>query len=344
MSRIPLHDVIAQNRSIQAELDIAWNSVNESGVFVNGPEVQKFEAGFANYIGTNHCVGVGNATDGFEIAFQALSLNAADEVIIPANVHVSPALAVLKVGLKPVFCDVDETRMLPNAETVNARISDKTKAVVAVHLYGRVCPLDELKKICNENNLILIEDFSQAHGATFNGNRVGSFGDVNICSFYPTKPLGALGDGGAILTSDPEIYRTCRELANYGWNQRDNAASPGRNSRLDELQASILNVKLKYLDQWNLARIESAQKFQSELGAGDICHLNVIRSEYRDELARFLNEKGVASQVHYPIPIHKQSLLSSSESLPISEKLASEVLSVPLNQEVLQLVREFQST
>lgn len=341
MSRIPLHDVIAHNRSVQSELDAAWQSVNQSGTFLNGPQVRKFELDFAEYIGTDQCIGVGNATDGFEIAFQALGLTAHDEIIIPANAHVSPALAALKIGVKPVFCDVNEERMLLNAETVASQISNKTKAVIAVHLYGRVCPMGELRKLCNEKNLLLIEDFSQAHGATFNGKKVGSFGDVSVCSFYPTKPLGALGDGGAILTSNLELADRCKTLANYGWNQRDNATAAGRNSRLDELQASFLNVKLKYLDQWNLARVELAQEIQCHLEAGDICHLHVVRSGNRDELVRFLNENGAACQVHYPIPIHKQSVFNSDESLPISEKLSSEVLSVPLNHEVVELLVSF---
>lgn len=341
MPRIPLHDVLAQNRSIQAELDAAWKAVNDAGVFINGPQVKQFEERFANYTGTNHCIGVGNATDGFEIAFQALGFDEGYEVIIPANAHVSPALAALKVGLKPVFCDVDETRMLLNSETVSAQLSGKTKAIVAVHLYGRVCPMDEIKKLCEERNLVLIEDFSQAHGATFNGQKVGSFGDVSVCSFYPTKPLGALGDGGAILTSNSELAKKCRTLANYGWRQRDNSSVAGRNSRLDELQAAILNVKLQYLEIWNSERISEAIRLQQQLGnsaaefrAGDVCHLFVVRSGGREALKKYLAENGIDCQVHYPIPIHKQTLFNSGVELPIAEKLCKEVLSVPINEKV----------
>jgi dTDP-4-amino-4,6-dideoxygalactose transaminase len=341
MSQIPLHDVVAQNRSIQAELDAAWQSVNQAGIFVNGPKVQQFESAFSNYIGADHCIGVGNATDGFEIAFQALNLNKGDEVIIPANAHVSPALAALKVGLKPVFCDVDEVRMLLSAQTASTQVSERTKAIVAVHLYGKVCPMEELQSFCSDHDLVLIEDFSQAHGASFNGQKVGSFGEVSVCSFYPTKPLGALGDGGAILTSNPAIAEKSRALARYGWNPRDNASTEGRNSRLDELQAAILNVKLNYLDKWNARRVELAKFFHNDHESGDICHLNVVRSEFRDQLIQFLAQNGVASQIHYPIPLHKQSLFKSIKTLPVSQKLADEILSVPLNNEVAELLRVF---
>ncbi len=348
MSRIPLHDVLAQNRSIQQELDAAWEAVNDAGVFINGPQVKRFERDFSEYIGTNHCIGVGNATDGFEVAFQALGLNAGDEVMIPANAHVSPALAALKVGLKPVFCDVDENRMLLNAETVAAQITERTRVIVAVHLYGRVCLMDELKQLCEEHDLLLIEDFSQAHGASFNGQKVGSLGDVSVCSFYPTKPLGALGDGGAILTSNSELAERCRTLANYGWQQRDNVSLAGRNSRLDELQAAVLNVKLQYLDKWNAERLVSAKELQRKIGDsasefqnGDVCHLFVIRSEKREELKQFLLENGVSCQVHYPIPIHQQNLFNSEAELPIAEKLCKQILSVPVNEKVGELLSQF---
>ena len=339
MSHIPLHDLAAQNRSIQGELDAAWKSVNEAGIFINGPKVQQFESAFRNYIGTDYCIGVGNATDGFEIAFQALDLNKGDEVIIPANAHVSPALAALKVGLKPIFCDVDEVRMLLNAQTVSAQFSERTKAVVAVHLYGRVCPMQELKMLCSDYDLILIEDFSQAHGASRNGQKVGSFGEVSVCSFYPTKPLGALGDGGAILTSSPAIAEKSRALTRYGWNPRDNSSMMGRNSRLDELQAAILNVKLKYLNDWNAKRMNLIKFFHEAYEPGDICHLNVVRSDNRNELIQLLEHNGVACQIHYPIPLHKQCLFNSGKTLPVSEILAKEVLSVPLSSEVAELLR-----
>ncbi len=345
MSRIPLHDVVAQNRSIQAELNAAWKEVNDAGQFINGPQVKQFEERFASYIGTDHCIGVGNATDGFEIAFQALELNPEDEVIIPANAHVSPALAALKVGLKPVFCDVDETRMLLNTKTVTAQLSSKVKAVVAVHLYGRVCPMHELKKLCAEHDLILIEDFSQAQGASFSGRKVGSFGDVSVCSFYPTKPLGALGDGGAILTSNSELADKCRTLASYGWKQRDNASIVGRNSRLDELQAAVLNVKLPCLDKWNSERIEKAKGLQQKISSsvvkildGDICHLFVVCSDRREELKRLLTENKVDSQVHYPLPIHKQMLFNSNVELATAEKLCGEVLSVPADSKIAEVL------
>lgn len=348
MSRIPVHDVLAQNRSIQSELDEAWTAVNKSGQFINGSQLNRFETDFADYIGADHCVGVGNATDGFEIAYQALGFQPGDEVIIPANAHVSPALAALKIGLKPVFCDVQENSMLLNAETVLSQLSEKTRAVVAVHLYGRVCPMNELRKLCREKNLILIEDFSQAHGAIYKGQKVGSIGDVSVCSFYPTKPLGALGDGGAILTSNAELAAKCRSLANYGWNDRNNSASFGMNSRLDELQAAVLNVKLQYLDKWNTERLEKARAMQGKLGesiadikVGNVCHLFVARFNRRDEMQQMLIENQFDCQVHYPIPIHKQILFNSDKKLPVSEKLCKEVLSIPPDERIVNLISQF---
>ena len=352
MTRIPLHDVVAQNKSIQLELNQVWADVYQSGQFVNGPRVQLFERAFAKYIGTEHCIGVGNATDGFEIAFQVLGLKAGDEIIVPANAHVSPALAALKMGLKPVFCDVSQNRMLLNADTVAEEVSEKTKAVVAVHLYGRACSMEEIEALCTENGLVLIEDFSQAQGASICRQKVGSFGDISVCSFYPTKPLGALGDGGAILTSDGELADMCRALANYGWTERDNVSHRGRNSRLDELQAAVLNVKLKYLDNWNSQRLLLAKQLQLELNQldgiivnefqeGDVCHLFVLGSEKRDELKEFLNDNGVDCGVHYPVPIHQQNLFQSGKELPISERLCGQVLSVPVNEIVAKLIGEF---
>lgn len=351
MAHIPLHDVIEQNNSIRAELDAAITRVLDLGTFVRGVEVEAFEGAFAYYNGVGNCVGVGNATDGFEIAFRALELGEGDEIIIPANAHVSPALAALKCGVKPVFCDVDENRALLNAVTVSEQISSKTKAIVAVHLYGRVCPMDELEDLCNSHNLVLIEDFSQAHGATYNSQKVGSFGEVSVCSFYPTKPLGALGDGGAILTSNSELAEKCKSLASYGWKSRDNSAFLGQNSRLDELQAAVLNVKLNHFESWNNERVSRANELSIKLNKlgietigldeGDVCHLLVIRSEKRDEIQKLLTQNGVANQIHYPVPIHKQELFSQSFSLLNAEVLCKEILSVPLDETLIEIFEGF---
>ncbi len=355
MSNTPLHDVIAQNNSIRRELDNAIAEVVDLGNFINGRAVNQFEESFAAYLGGTICVGVGNATDGFEVAFQALELDLDSEVIVPANAHISPVLAALNVGLKPVCCDVDEERLLMNANTVKEQITPKTKAVVVVHLYGWVCPMKELQELCDEYGLFLIEDFSQAQGATYQGRKVGSLGDVSVCSFYPTKPLGALGDGGAIITSNAALAERCRSLANYGWKERDNTSMKGGNSRLDELQAAVLNVKLRYLDEWNSERLVRANGLQNklskidgvsvtELQEGDVCHLLVIQSEKRDELQQFLLANGIDAQVHYPIPIHKQQLLDTGLGIPVSEKLCNAVLSVPVDHSVARHLGKFART
>ncbi len=352
MLRIQLHPIKEQNDSLRTDMDAAIARVLDSGQFIGGREVARFEKDFAAQLGVQHCIGVGNATDGFEIAFRALGLERGDEVIVPANAHVSPALAAMNMGSVPVFCDVDEDRMLINAETATAQITERTRAIVAVHLYGRVCPMDELTALCREKGLLLIEDLSQAHGASSKGRKVGSFGDAGVCSFYPTKPLGALGDGGAILTSDTSLADTCRTLANYGWKERDNASMHGRNSRLDELQAALLHVKLPYLDQWNTERVLKANALQQglngvegitvpEFGAGDVCHLFVIRSGNRDELREYLQKNGVDCQVHYPIPIHRQKAFSLKDPLSVAENLCLSVLSLPVDMRVASLVEKF---
>lgn len=347
---IPLHDVAEQNASIRKELDDAISRVLNSGSFIGGSEVGQFEKAFSEYIGIDHCVGVGNATDGFEIAYNALELTPEEEVIVPANAHVSPALAALNAGLKPVFCDVDPHRMLITADTIKAQISPKTKVVVAVHLYGRLCPMDEIQKVCHEHNLILVEDFSQAHGASFQGQKVGSFGDINVCSFYPTKPLGALGDGGAITSSSKALSDKCRQLAQYGWAERANTSLQGQNSRLDAIQAAVLNVKLKHLDKWNAERITKAKSIIQKLKGlegiqvedfliGDICHLLPIRCTYRKHIIDKLENSGFSCGIHFPTPIHQQELFDSGQSLPNAEKCCNEVLSIPLDTLVLDILK-----
>ena len=342
---IPLHDVVEQNRSIGPELNAAMGRVLNSGILIGGNEVAEFERKFSEYIGVQHTVGVGNATDGFEIAFKALELDRDAEIIVPANAHISPALAAMNVGLKPVFCDVDEDRMLLTRESVAAAYSSKTKAVVAVHLYGRVCNMSEISNFCKEREIHLIEDFSQAHGASFGGKKVGSLGDINVCSFYPTKPLGALGDGGAITTNSSVLANKCRVLAQYGWNPRDNATVLGQNSRLDSIQAAVLLAKLGYLDQWNSERVERARSLNNALShythirtdgseEGDICHLFPIRTTERDSIQTKLKKGGVECGIHFPIPIHKQTIFYYELSLPTAEKCCEEVLSIPLNTPV----------
>ena len=347
---IPLHDVAEQNNSIRAELDAAISRVMISGVFIGGSEVTQFEKSFSEYIGVDHCVDVGNATDGFEIAFKASDFPKESEIIIPANAHASPALAALNAGLKPVFCDVDPDRMLVTAETLKTQITPRTKAIVAVHLYGRVCPMNEIQQLCEESGIILIEDFSQAHGASFNGKKIGAFGTINICSFYPTKPLGALGDGGAITTNDQSLAEKCRKLAQYGWNERDNIALPGQNSRLDAIQAAVLKVKLNHLDEWNEERLSKARLLVDklhqveriridELAPGDICHLLPVRSESRDSLIQKLKGAEFDCGIHYPIPIHKQNLFATGQSLPIAEKCCDEVLSIPIDASITEALQ-----
>jgi dTDP-4-amino-4,6-dideoxygalactose transaminase len=342
--RIPLHDTRERNSSIASELTAAMRRVVEAGDLILGRQVAMFEERFAGYCGTDHCVSTGNATDGFMIAFSALRLGPGDEVIVPANAHVSPALAARHLGGKVVCIDPLQSTLLIDAESVAASLSEKTKVVVAVHLYGAMCNMAALKSLCAERKIALIEDFSQAQGAALSQGRAGAFGDVSICSFYPTKPLGALGDGGAILTNDVALKDELTALREYGWRVRDDASLQGFNSRLDELQAAVLNLKLDYLDDWNQERTEKARRLRSLLLSlewvklpepveANIYHLFPVLVEDRPEMVRRLNAAGFDCGIHYPIPIHRQGLFREENemtSLPVSEATCDKVLSLPM--------------
>ena len=353
-------DLKSQYYSIKSEIDKAIQNVIENSTFIGGEHVAQFETNFSNYVGTDYCIGVGNGTDALEIAIEALDMPIGSEIIVPANSFIASSEAVTRSGHKVVFVDIDTESYVISIEDLKKRITPKTKAIMAVHLYGHPCDMDELAKIAKEYNLYIIEDCAQAHGAEYKGKRVGGIGDIATFSFYPGKNLGAYGDGGAITTNNLELSVQCRKIANHGRTAKYDHDFEGRNSRLDSLQAAILNVKLKYLDGWIDKRIQVADKYLLELdGVEDITlpvkqdwakqayHLFVIRTNRRDELKSYLTEKDIQTGVHYPISLPKlkayqytkqandQMFANSSDtsllSLPIGEHLTDEDIAHVVN-------------
>ena len=353
-------DLKHQYQSIKPEIDKAIQCVIENSDFIGGKHVAQFENGFSNYVGVGYCVGVGNGTDALEIAIEALDMPIDSEIIVPANSFIASSEAVTRSGHRVVFVDIDTESYVISIEDLKKRITPKTKAIMAVHLYGHPCDMDELAKIAKEYNLYIIEDCAQAHGAEYKGKRVGGIGDIATFSFYPGKNLGAYGDGGAITTNNLELSVQCRKIANHGRTAKYDHDFEGRNSRLDSLQAAILNVKLKYLDGWIDKRIQVADKYLLELdGVEDITlpvkqdwakqayHLFVIRTNRRDELKSYLTEKDIQTGVHYPISLPKlkayqytkqandQMFANASDtsllSLPIGEHLTDKDIAHVIN-------------
>jgi dTDP-4-amino-4,6-dideoxygalactose transaminase len=342
-------DPRAQYLAHRDEIRAAMDKVLEGGRYVLGEEVSAFEAEFARYIGVTHGIGVANGTDALHLALRALGVGPGDEVITTAHTAVATVSAIRLAGATPVFADIEKDFYTLDAARVEAAISPKTKAIIAVHLYGQAADLGTLLPLAKRRGLRLIEDCAQCHGARHDGKRLGSLGDIACFSFYPTKNLGAIGDGGMVATSDADLAAKVRLLREYGWSQRYVSATEGWNSRLDELQAAVLRVKLKYLDDDNAARARIAALYSQALagtpltlpvarkGNTHVYHLYVIRSAARDALQKWLTEKGVGTLVHYPMPIHLQPAYLGTrggDALPETERAAREVLSLPIYPEL----------
>ena len=307
-------DLSAQYHSIKVEIDQTIQSVIENSAFIGGKHVTQFETNFSDYVGASCCVGVGNGTDALEIAIEALNMPLGSEIIVPANSFIASSEAVTRTGHKVVFADVDSESYILSIESVKNLITSQTKAIIAVHLYGHPCDMDELTKLAKEHDIYIIEDCAQAHGSEYKGQRIGSLGDIATFSFYPAKNLGAYGDGGAITTSNGMLASQCRKIANHGRMSKYEHDFEGRNSRLDGLQAAILDVKLNYLDSWIAKRISNASLYLKELdGVGDLVlpvrqawakqayHLFVIRTSRRNELQSYLSKNNIQIGIHYPI-------------------------------------------
>ncbi|HHB92320.1 MAG TPA: DegT/DnrJ/EryC1/StrS family aminotransferase [Thioploca sp.] len=341
-------DLYKQYESIKTEVDNAIQSVIRDSSFIGGKYVTQFENNFANYQQADYCIGVANGTDALEIAIEVLELPKDSEIIVPGNSFISSAEAVTRSGHRVVFCDANQDDYTINIADVNKRITDKTSAIIAVHLYGHPCDMGSLVDLARKNNLKIIEDCAQAHGTEYRNKRVGTIGDIGTFSFYPGKNLGAYGDGGAIVTNDPELAKKCRMIANHGRIEKYNHEFEGRNSRLDGLQAAILDVKLKYLDNWLNQRIEIANIYKQELKnevniiapvqqnwTRHTYHLYVIRTSKRDELKKHLANNNIQTGIHYPIALPKlkaYEYTNQADENMFINRVDKELLSLPMGE------------
>lgn len=344
----------AQYLAHRQEIDDAVRRVLESGWYILGDEVRAFEEEFAAYLGVGYSIGVGSGTEALHLALVACGIGHGDEVITVSHTAVATVAAIELAGAKPVFVDIDPVTYTMDPDLLENGITSKTKAVIPVHIYGHPAPMGDILTIAREYGICVIEDCAQAHGATYRGKRVGSFGDMACFSFYPTKNLGAFGDGGAVVTSDHELAEKARLLREYGWAERYVSHIPGWNTRLDEVQAAILRVKLKHLDFGNSRRIKLAKLYSDGLfetditlpmvqkGAAHVYHLHVIRVKERDSLQTYLRSKDIGVSVHYPVPVHLQPAYEKNAvSLPNSEIAAHEVLSLPMYPELTESQVQF---
>ncbi len=342
---IPFLDLKEINMQHFNEYEKAFDNVMKSGWYILGKEVEAFEKEFAEYCGVKYCIGVGNGLDALHIILRAYGIGKGDEVIVPSNTYIATWLAVSYAGAKVIPVEPDIRTYNLDPKLIEEKITNKTKAIIAVHLYGQPADMDAINTIAKKYNLKVIEDSAQAHGALYKGRKTGSLGDASGFSFYPGKNLGALGDGGAITTNDDELAKRIRILRNYGSEKKYFNEVKGFNSRLDEMQAAFLRVKLRHLDEDNNKRKEIAKNYMENIinenivlpyvpeWADPVWHLFVIRSTKRDDLQKYLSENNIQTMIHYPIPPHKQKAYSNMNNLsfPISEQIHEEVLSLPIS-------------
>jgi dTDP-4-amino-4,6-dideoxygalactose transaminase len=362
---IPFSDLRQQYLSLKDEIDASIQRVLNSGWFILGSEVQAFEEEFAAYVGAEHAVGVGSGTEALHLALLACGVGPGDEVITVSHTAVATAAAIELAGARPVFVDIDARAYTMDPTQVEGKIGPATRAILPVHLYGQTADMDAILSLAREHGVRMVEDAAQAHGAEYRGQKAGSMGDVGCFSFYPTKNLGAFGDAGLVATSDPSIAERLKLLRQYGWAERYVSSIRGTNSRLDELQAAMLRVKLHKLEEWNGLRRKHAALYDSllqdvgvvtpmQMEYGKHCyHIYAIRSQHRDQLREFLRKRGVGALVHYPVPVHLQEayrdLGYGEGTLPVTEQVSAEVLTLPVAPEVTEeqirevcaLVREF---
>jgi dTDP-4-amino-4,6-dideoxygalactose transaminase len=351
-AEVPFLELGQTYLEIKDELDAAYQRVMNSGWYILGSEVKAFEEEFAAYCGTKHCVGVGNGLEALQLVLRGYGIGPGDEVIVPGNTYIATWLAVSNAGATVVPVEPDEGTFNINPQCIEAAISPRTKAILPVHLYGQPADMRPINEIARRHGLKVIEDAAQAHGARYRDRRVGSLGDAAGWSFYPTKNLGAYGDAGAVTTDDDELADKVRLLRNYGSKRKYYNDEQGINSRLDELQAALLRVRLDHLDEWNSRRARIATRYLEELrgtelmlpevceGADPVWHLFVVRSKRRDGLQTYLKSAGINTLVHYPVPPHLQKaypeLALPAGSLPITEAIHREVLSLPMGPQLSQ--------
>jgi dTDP-4-amino-4,6-dideoxygalactose transaminase len=361
VSPVPLVDLSAQHSGLRHSLRLALDGVLQDGDFILGNELERFEQEFATYCGVQAAVGVDSGTSALELALRAYGCNPGDEVITVPNSFIATAFAISHTGAKPVFVDVDPVTRTMAPERLPAAVTPRTKVILPVHLYGQPADMDSIVELARAHSLAVVEDACQAHGARYRGRRVGSLGDAAAFSFYPSKNLGACGDGGMVVTNSPETAEQVRCLRNYGQRTKNHHVLVGFNRRLDTIQAAILRVKLPHLDEWNEARRRRARVYESLLkdsyvetptvgqGRQHVWHLYVVRAARRSTLRSALEECGIGTGIHYPQPIHLQppyrNLGFPRGSFPVAEQLADEVLSLPMYPELpIEMVQEVAMT
>jgi dTDP-4-amino-4,6-dideoxygalactose transaminase len=344
--RVPLNDLARHNASLAGEIDAALGRVRASGRYILGEEVAAFEKEFAEYCGVRHAVGVGNGLNALEIGLRALGVGPGHDVATVANAGGFATAAILNLGARPRYVEIDPATFTMDLAACEETLCSHPKVLIVTHLYGRLAEIERIAALARQAGVYVLEDCAQAHGASRNGRHAGTFGEIGCFSFYPTKNLGALGDGGAIITNDDELAERVRALRQYGWSKRfTTTLAGGTNSRLDEIQAAILRVKLKKLDSWNQRRREIADRYRRALAefpirfsrptqaADDVVHLLVGCVVWRDELRNALSEAGVATAVHYPTPDYSQSgnagLIGNVSPLVITEEVSGQVITLP---------------
>lgn len=345
--KVPFADFAPMHNEIRSELDKAYKRVMDSSYFIQGKECEEFEREFAQYCDAKYCIGVATGLDALYLILKAMEIGNGDEVIIPSNTFIATALAVSYVGAKPVFVEPELTTYNIDINMVENSITSKTKAIIAVHLQGRPADMDIINEIARRHSLKVIEDAAQAHGTQYKGIKVGTLSDAAGFSFYPGKNLGALGDGGCVVTNNKQIADKVRALGNYGSDYKYHHIYKGTNSRLDELQAAFLRVKLQHLDKWNDARKLVADKYIKGITNpliklplsinteyDHVYHVFAIRCERRDELEKYLSENGIGTVKHYPIPMHMQGAYKelgiNDGDLPVAEEISRTIISIPI--------------
>ena len=344
--KVPFVSFLPMEKELNSDLKEAFNRVLEASWYIGGKEDAAFEKAFAGYCGLKYCIGVGNGLDALMLSLKALNIGEGDEVIIPSNTYIATALAVTYVGARPVLVEPKIETFNINPTLIEAAINEHTRAIIPVHLYGQACDMDPIMEIARKNGLKVIEDCAQAHGATYKGRRVGTFGDVAGFSFYPGKNLGALGDAGAVVTNDEELAEKVMALSNYVSDYKYHHIYKGNNSRLDELQAAFLNVKILHLDRMNEERRHIANRYLTKIRNQSIIlpkveknrlpvwHIFAIRCKERDNLEKHLNKLGISTNKHYPIPMHLQECYKDlgfeEGDFPIAEEISRTEISLPM--------------
>ncbi len=357
--RIPFVSFEEMHKEIEEEIYSKFREVYQRNWYIQGAEVKEFESEFAAYMERDYCVGVGNGLDALYLSLKALGIGAGDEVIVPSNTFIATVLAVTYAGAVPVLAEPDAATYNLDGKGVERLITERTRAVIPVHLYGQAADMAGIMEVAHKYHLYVIEDCAQAHGAVYDGKKVGTFGDAGCFSFYPGKNLGALGDGGAIVTNNSELAERIRALGNYGSQEKYRHIYQGSNSRLDELQAAFLRIKLRHLEKYNQYRKKIAERYLSEIvnpriilpqigeNRDHVWHIFAVMCEERDLLMEYLRERGIGVQCHYPIPIHRQEAYQNAFAgeYPLAERISDCELSIPMyyglsDEEVDYIVKE----